>query len=52
VLASYPTADVSIDRIGNLLDADLNKLIAAGIPRPIAPPEPRSARRPDVGGTR
>jgi hypothetical protein len=55
LLASYPTADVSIDRIGNLLDADLGKVITAGIPRPPAAPRPgpesRSARRPDVGGT-
>ena len=56
-LASYPTADVSIDRIGDLVEYDLNKVIAAGIPRPAPPPPPpdedyRSVRRPDVGGPR
>jgi FMN phosphatase YigB (HAD superfamily) len=53
-LASYPTADVTIERIGDLVDYDLAKLIAAGIPRPPAPPrvggvDPGSLRRPDVG---
>jgi hypothetical protein len=54
VLDTNPAADLTVERIGDLVDYDLAKLIAAGIPRPPAPPrvggvDPGSLRRPDVG---
>jgi FMN phosphatase YigB (HAD superfamily) len=46
ILAGYPPADISIERIGNLLDYDLPTLLAASASRT----GPTGALRPDAGG--